>query len=143
MKTYYHRTSPGFWDTVAIAKEKLLQVQRGQVEPGRYSGTIYFPDIHLNFHDTKLSVIQKLLYSNGNTVAPGVEIAVTAVVAFDGTYVDLSWSTPAGAAAGDTYTIYRDDVPIAEPNYPEITYRDNDVDPGETYVYRLFFNDNL
>lgn len=137
MRTFYPSTAPNFHDTKAIAKAKWLQIERGEERSGRTPKSLFFPTNNLTQHDTKLSVIQKILHRR--TDAIGVAITFSLVTAFDGSYVELGWvSQGGGADAG--YVVYRDAIPLVYLGSTSTGYIDNTVESGETYDYFVLFH---
>jgi len=61
MKTIYSTTCPRFHDTKAIAKAKWNQILNQGASPTRISGSMFYDNVAVTFHDTKLSVLQKIL----------------------------------------------------------------------------------
>lgn len=71
----------------------------------------------------------------------GIEMGVSAVTAFDGTYVDLIWDSPTFFYVDDAfYRIFRNGVQLIQFTQGTNDYRDETVESGQTYTYEVFFH---
>jgi hypothetical protein len=70
MRTIYSSTCPRFTDTKAISKAKWNQILTTGATPTRISGSVYYDNTALTFHDTKASILQKILQAECDD--PGV-----------------------------------------------------------------------
>lgn len=74
--------------------------------------------------------------------ACGIEMEITsAVTAFDGTYVDLIWSSPTFPYMDDAYyRIFRNGTLLVQVAQGTNTYHDTTVESAQSYTYAVFFH---
>lgn len=62
---------------------------------------------------------------------------ILGITAFNGSYVDLSWSTSANHRSKSYYYLLKNDQFLAKLAYSKNTYRDTAMTSGAIYAYRV------
>lgn len=82
-------------------------------------------------------------YNRARISAPGGtlnELDLTVTTAFNGTYVDLSWSSPSYSYSPGAYVqIFKSDQFLITLSAVTSSYRDTAVQSGQSYTYRVNF----
>jgi len=137
-----HGTAPYTW-TISSVPEGL----NFDPSTGTLSGIPVFADTYeLTVGVTDLfgrtdERTYSLVVQPGSAVDCGIEITdASAVTAFDGTYVDLTWgAAPFPFADDSSYRILRDGVPLVQLPLGTNTYRDTTIQSGQEYEYTVNF----
>lgn len=141
MRVVYSSTCPAYHDTLAISKAKWAQIESGDARSHRNQKSVLYSSPNPDTHDTKNIVVGKILQSHCDEASTQEVDNFLAIANFNGTEVVLSWDAVSGsypATAG--YSVYRNDILLANVAFGTNSYTDTAVVSGETYTYSVLFH---